>query len=276
MDTTATSERSGDVGGTAVLASIRLIVCLGNPGEDYRMTRHNAGFRVGDEILSRAAERQPTPWQPGNGELHDIAYGGRWVMLLKPMTYMNCSGEAVARVVGHFGLSPAEVLTQTNAEICSNNRNNMFVTVWFGILDLKTGRIVAANAGHEYPMIRKADGDFELFKDKHCFVIGGMKRAKYKQYEFDIEEGGTLFVYTDGAPEATNAEEQLFTTSRMIETLNRAPGVSPKELLENMKSSIDDFVAGADQFDDLTMMSIRFGHADRNEKKPEGSDGEQE
>ena len=190
-----------------------------------------------------------------------------------PAALFMMMSKILIRNFAKSGLSPAEVLTQTNAEICSNNRNNMFVTVWFGILDLKTGHIVAANAGHEYPMIRKADGDFELFKDKHCFVIGGTKRAKYKQYEFDIEEGGTLFVYTDGAPEATNAEEKLFTTGRMIETLNRAPDVSPKELLDNMKSAIDEFVAGADQFDDLTMMSIRFCHVDESdEQKPEGEE----
>ncbi|MBQ6634616.1 MAG: serine/threonine-protein phosphatase [Ruminococcus sp.] len=190
-----------------------------------------------------------------------------------PAALFMMMSKILIRNFAKSGLSPAEVLTQTNAEICSNNRNNMFVTVWFGILDLKTGHIVAANAGHEYPMIRKADGNFELFKDKHCFVIGGTKRAKYKQYEFDIEEGGTLFVYTDGAPEATNAEEKLFTTNRMIETLNRAPDVSPKELLDNMKSAIDEFVAGADQFDDLTMMSIRFCHVDESdEQKPEGEE----
>ncbi len=183
-----------------------------------------------------------------------------------PAALFMMMSKILIRNFAKTGLSPAEVLTQTNAEICSNNRNNMFVTVWFGILDLNTGHIVAANAGHEYPMIRKANGDFELFKDKHCFVIGGMKRAKYKQYEFDIEEGGTLFVYTDGAPEATSAEDKLFTTDRMIETLNRAPDGSPRELLENMKSAIDDFVAGADQFDDLTMMSIRFANRNLTEK----------
>ncbi|MBR1742856.1 MAG: SpoIIE family protein phosphatase, partial [Lachnospiraceae bacterium] len=76
--------------------------------------------------------------------------------------------------------SPAEVLTKVNETICQNNKEEMFVTVWLGILTISTGHVVAANAGHEYPILKKADGKFELFKDKHGFVIGGMAGMRYK------------------------------------------------------------------------------------------------
>jgi serine phosphatase RsbU (regulator of sigma subunit) len=157
-----------------------------------------------------------------------------------------------------MGGSPAKVLEQTNAQICKNNDEEMFVTVWFGVLEISTGKITAANAGHEYPMLKKADGSFELFKDKHGFVIGGIDGMKYKEYEFTLERGGTLFLYTDGVAEATNAKNELFGTERMLEALNAEPNASPKTLLDNMKQAVDEFVGDAPQFDDLTMLGVKL------------------
>ena len=157
-----------------------------------------------------------------------------------------------------MGGSPAKVLEQTNAQICKNNDEEMFVTVWFGVLDTETGKVTAANAGHEYPIIKKANGEFELFKDKHGFVIGGMDGMRYKEYEFTLEKGGTLFLYTDGVAEATNAENELFGTERMLAALNAEPQADPKTLLENMKKSVDEFVGDAPQFDDLTMLGVKL------------------
>lgn len=155
-----------------------------------------------------------------------------------------------------LGGSPAKVLEQVNNQICKNNDEDMFVTVWFGILEISTGKITAANAGHEYPIIRKAGGDFELLKDKHSFVIGAMEGMSYKEYEFTLEKGGTLFLYTDGVAEATNINNELFGTDRMLEALNANAGASITELLTIMKKSVDDFDGEAPQFDDLTMLGV--------------------
>ena len=157
-----------------------------------------------------------------------------------------------------MGGSPAKVLEQTNTQICKNNDEEMFVTVWFGVMEISTGKITAANAGHEYPMVKKADGRFELYKDKHGFVIGGMDGIRYKEYEFTLEKGGTLFLYTDGVAEATNSKNELFGTERMLAALNSDPDASPKSLLENMKKAVDEFVGDALQFDDLTMLGVKL------------------
>ena len=157
-----------------------------------------------------------------------------------------------------MGLSPAEVLNRTNASLCENNRNKMFVTVWFGVLDLASGHVIAANGGHEYPMLRKANGNFELFREKHGMVLGALKRKTYTEYAFDLEPGGALFVYTDGAPEATDAREKMFGTNRMLDTLNRHPDTEPETLLQTMKAAIDQFVGDAPQFDDLTMLCVKY------------------
>ena len=157
-----------------------------------------------------------------------------------------------------MGGDPAKVLEQTNNQICKNNDEEMFVTVWFGILDLTTGNVKAANAGHEYPIIKKADGKFEILKDKHGFVAGGMDGMKFKNYEFTLERGGTLFLYTDGVPEATNSQNELFGTERMLAALNEEPQAEPEKLLGNMKKAVDEFVGDAPQFDDLTMLGIKL------------------
>ncbi len=154
--------------------------------------------------------------------------------------------------------SPAKVLEQVNAQICKNNDEEMFVTVWFGVLEISSGKITAANAGHEYPIIKKSDGSFELFKDKHGFVIGGMDGMRYKEYELTLEKGGTLFLYTDGVAEATNNDNELFGTDRMLDALNQDSEADPKTLLSNMKDSVDKFVGEAPQFDDLTMLAVKL------------------
>ena len=161
------------------------------------------------------------------------------------------------------GKSPAQILTETNATICANNREEMFVTVWLGILELSTGLLTAANAGHEYPVLKTPEGKFELYKDKHGFVIGGMDGVKYREYTLTLEPGAKLFVYTDGVPEATDDMDGLFGTERMLAALNSAPAASPEGVLKNMRKAVDEFVGGAEQFDDLTMLCLYYMGPDK-------------
>ena len=157
-----------------------------------------------------------------------------------------------------LGKSPAEALKAVNHQICSNNREEMFVTVWFGVLDIRNGRITAANAGHEYPAVMLAGGRFELLKDKHGFVIGGMDGFPYKEYEIQITPGSRLFLYTDGVPEATDANQEMFGTDRMLEALNIEPTASPETILRHVREAVNGFVKDAEQFDDLTMLCLEF------------------
>lgn len=157
-----------------------------------------------------------------------------------------------------FGISPADVLTLVNEKLCRNNKKNMFVTVWLGILEISTGKVTAANAGHEYPMIRQTGGKFEKLCDKHGFILGGMSGKIYTQYEFTLGKGGTLFVFTDGVTEARNFDRVMFGEERLIEALNKAPDAPPQELLESVHREVNEFVGDAPQFDDLTMLGIKL------------------
>ena len=154
--------------------------------------------------------------------------------------------------------SPKDALIEVNRQICENNPQDMFVTVWLGVLDIKTGMFTAANAGHEKPAVKQADGSFELYQDKHGIMVGYMDGVRFKEYELQLTKGAKLFLYTDGVPEATDANEQMFGNDRMIEALRSAENKTPKEILATVRAAIDKFVGEAPQFDDLTMLCIEY------------------
>ena len=155
------------------------------------------------------------------------------------------------------GKSPAQMLNDANARLCANGQEDMFVTVWIGILELSTGKLTAANGGHEYPVLMK-DGRFELYKDVHGLFVGGIPGLTYENYEIQMKPGDRLFMYTDGIPEANNKERKLFGTERMVSTLNTDPTAELKTVLKNVREAVDQFANGAEQFDDLTMLCIEY------------------
>ena len=153
---------------------------------------------------------------------------------------------------------PQMALEAANNQICQTNKEDMFVTVWLGILNIQTGMMSVTNAGHEYPALKKPNGKFELYKDPHCFVIGSMVDMKYKKYEMQLEKGSVLFLYTDGIAEATNMEQEMFGTERMLDALNQDPEAMPEKILSNVMCGVSGFVAGVEQFDDITMLCLKY------------------
>ena len=176
-----------------------------------------------------------------------------------PAAMFMMASKIIISNISSLGVSdPAEILEAANRQITGNNPAEMFVTVWLGILDLTTGRLSAANAGHEYPFVMRRGGRFEMLKDRHGFVLGGMEGSRYHTYTLQLSPGDAVFVYTDGAAEATDAANGLFGTARLADALNRDPDASCRELLANVQRAIDGFVQDAPQFDDTTMMAVRY------------------
>ena len=163
-----------------------------------------------------------------------------------------------------MGKSPSEILYDANNAICKNNKLEMFVTVWVGILEVSTGKLSAANAGHEYPALKRGDGGFSVFKDRHGFVLGGMEGMKYKEYEIQLSPGDKLFVYTDGVSEANDPDGNMFEVKRMIDALNEDPDASPAQILGAVRGQINIFVREAEQFDDLTMLCLEYKGANKD------------
>ncbi|MBR0118581.1 MAG: serine/threonine-protein phosphatase, partial [Eubacterium sp.] len=156
-----------------------------------------------------------------------------------------------------MGISAAEVLRRANDSICAQNKMKMFVTTWIGILEISTGKMNCASAGHEYPALYH-DGKFELYHDKRKIALGARKGREYIDYEIQLSKNDKIFVYTDGVPEATDANKELYGTDRMIDALNTNPEADTKEILRMVRASVDEFVGNAEQFDDLTMVCVEY------------------
>lgn len=154
--------------------------------------------------------------------------------------------------------SPAEVLSDINNKVSSRNNAGMFVTVWLGILEVSTGRLVCANAGHDDPVVCRRDGEFELVKSRHGLVLGTIEDVRYRDIEFTLNSGDKLFLFTDGIPEAKRGDGKRFRIDGMLDALNSYRRSSPREIIEGVHGSVDEFVGDAPQFDDMTMLCLEM------------------
>ena len=157
-----------------------------------------------------------------------------------------------------MGGSPSEVLAYANDQLGEGNEAELFVTVWFAIIEISTGKGIAANAGHEHPAIRRKGGKFELVKYRHSPAVATIPGIAFKEHEFKLEPGDSLYVYTDGVTEATRSDNEMFGIDRMLESLNKNPDAVPEKMLETVRADIDGFVGNAPQFDDITMLGFKY------------------
>ena len=156
------------------------------------------------------------------------------------------------------GLAVNDVFTNVNTQLCENNEAGMFVTAWMGILDLKTGIVKFANAGHNPPLIKHADGTFEYLKSKANFVLAGMEGIRYKEQEIQLEKGDKIYLYTDGVTEAHNDKNELYGEDRLLKCLNSVKDKSVDDICKEIKEDVELFVGTAEQFDDITMLCVSF------------------
>ncbi len=175
-----------------------------------------------------------------------------------PAALLMMVAKKLIKHTAHKGGRPAQILEEVNTDLCEGNKEDFFVTVWLAIIELSTGKGIAANAGHEHPALRKAGGEYELVIYRHSPAVGTMEDIPFKEHTFELSPGDDLFVYTDGVPEATNEDNELFGTDRMLAALNADPNRSPKEILKKVTEDIETFVAGAEQFDDTTMLCFKY------------------
>lgn len=175
-----------------------------------------------------------------------------------PAALFMMRSKSAIRGLAESGYGLKEIFERVNNELCGGNDLNMFVTVWMGIVNLRTGDMQCLNAGHEYPAVMRRTGDYKLYKEKHHPPLGVMENTKYATYELHLDSGDCLYVFTDGIPEAINIREEQYGTDRMINALNNNKELSVKELLEAVKADQDEFVGEADQFDDITMLGFRY------------------
>ena len=157
-----------------------------------------------------------------------------------------------------MGGTPSEIMAFVNDNICEHNGENMFITIWLGILEISTGRLTFVNAGHEDMAVYRNGGEFELYKTKHNIAVGIQSGMVYQDFEMQLGKGDRIFIYTDGVPEATDPYDTLFNTDRMISALNECKDGSPQEFLEIVYTRVKEFVGDRTQFDDLTMVGLEL------------------
>ncbi len=175
-----------------------------------------------------------------------------------PASLFMMKSKATIRGYAESGKSPSEIFRLANNGLCDGNDADMFVTVWMGIMDLETGHMVCSNAGHEYPVIKRAGGNYELYKQKHNFALAVFRDAKFREYELDLAPGDSLFVYTDGVPEAINESKEEYGTDRLVEVLNKYKDLSQQNILKYTRRDIEFFVGEEEQFDDVTMLGFKY------------------
>ena len=175
-----------------------------------------------------------------------------------PAAMFMMTAKTIIKDLAESGLPVNEVFTKANEKLCENNESGMFVTAWMGILDLKTGALQFANAGHNPPVLKRANGAFEYLKTRPGFVLAGMEGVRYRVGELMLCPGDRLFLYTDGVPEATNGENKLYGEDRLLAFMNKNSSAKATEFLPALKANIDEFVGEAPQFDDITMLMLDY------------------
>ena len=208
-----------------------------------------------------------TPAKTVGGDFYDFFYINKDLLCLViadvsgkgvPASLFMMRAKTAIKNYARTGLGPAELLRKANRTLCEGNDAEMFVTVWLGILDLKTGLMRCSNAGHEYPVLMRAGGDYELMKDRHGLVLAAMDGIPMPEYEIRLEPGDRLFVYTDGVPEAINEKNEPYGTDRLVKRLNLRRDAAQQLVLEDVLRDIRAFAGSAEQFDDITMLGLTY------------------
>ena len=175
-----------------------------------------------------------------------------------PAAMFMMTAKTIIKDLAEHGMAVNDIFTKANDKLCENNESGMFVTAWMGILDLSTGVVQFANAGHNPPLLKRADGSFEYLKIRPGFVLAGMEGINYRAGEITLNPGDRLFLYTDGVTEATNADNQLYGEDNLQSFMNTNASLEASELLFALKNNIDEFVGEAPQFDDITMLMFDY------------------
>lgn len=175
-----------------------------------------------------------------------------------PAALFMMTGRTLIKNRVQAGDNLGKIMEEVNNQLCEGNAADLFITVWIGVIDLNTGEAISVNAGHEYPAIRKAGGDYEFIIKPHSLALAMFEGVTFEEEHFKMQPGDSLFVYTDGVTESMDENDNLYSKERLVEALNQNPDRTPKEQIDNVLDSIDHFVKDAEQFDDTTMLCMTY------------------
>ena len=175
-----------------------------------------------------------------------------------PAAMFMMRSKTIIKSYAESGMSVEEVFTLANEKLCEGNDAGMFVTAWMGILNIRNGKVLFANAGHNHPLVKHADGTFEYLKSRAGFVLAGMEGVRYRKNELVLEPGDAIYLYTDGVTEATDLNEELYGEDRLHSILEKYKDETMEVICSEIKKDVDLFAGEAPQFDDITMLALKF------------------
>ena len=216
------------------------------------------------------------PAKEVGGDFYDFFFVDRDILVLViadvsgkgiPASLFMMRSKTTIEQMARSGYSAGELLGHVNDMLCEGNDAKMFVTVWIGILNLETGLMKCANAGHEYPALRHMEGEYELYKDVHSCPLAVIGHVPMREYELQLQPGDRIFVYTDGVPETINEEEEQYGVERLIQILNKRKNASQQQLLQAVLRDVTEFAGKADQFDDITMLGLTYNGPEKSQEQ---------
>lgn len=186
-----------------------------------------------------------------------------------PAAMFMMTSKTLLKSYAESGMSVEEVFTNANEKLCEGNDAGMFVTAWMGFLNIRTGKVTYANAGHNPPLVKRADGSFTYLKSRPGFVLAGMEGIHYRKNELQLEPGDVIYLYTDGVTEATDLQSEMYGEDRLLGVLNQNTDANPQTICDAVKADVDSFVGEAPQFDDITMLSLIYKGISKNSSHDE-------
>lgn len=208
-----------------------------------------------------------TPAREVGGDFYDfyLLDGDRLAFLIAdvsgkgiPAAMFMMTAKALLKSSAESGLPVEQVFATTNDKLCAGNDAGMFVTAWMGVLELSTGLLHYANAGHNPPLLCRGDGGFEYLRVKPNFVLAGMEGVPFRSHTLQLHPGDTLFLYTDGVTEAHDTAQHLYGEGRLLACLESSRGLDVQALCEAVKSDVDVYAGQREQFDDITLLCLRL------------------
>ena len=175
-----------------------------------------------------------------------------------PAAMFMMTSKTLLKSYAESDMSVEEVFTSANEKLCEGNDAGMFVTAWMGLLNVRTGLVTFANAGHNPPLVRHGDGSFTYLKSRPGFVLAGMEGIRYRKNELQLQPGDMLYLYTDGVTEATDASNELYGENRLAALLDTSTDADAQHICAAVKADVDAFVGEAPQFDDMTMLCLAY------------------
>ncbi|WP_296882588.1 PP2C family protein-serine/threonine phosphatase [uncultured Methanobrevibacter sp.] len=157
-----------------------------------------------------------------------------------------------------FNEDLSQVIEKVNNLAYERNDEELFVTIWLGKLNLKTGKLSYVNAGHNQPLIKHDSNNFEYMKTHPNLVIGGMEGIQYNEHEINLNAGDLIFLYTDGVTEANDNYNEFYGENRLKEIINKNKNKKLNDIINEITKDIDKFYNNSEQYDDITMLIIKY------------------